>query len=32
VFDSEDFGDAMTPELREKEAEMSRKIAENAKR
>ena len=32
VFDSEDFGDAMTPELREKEAEMSRRIAENAKR
>ena len=32
VFDSEDFGEVMTPELREREAELYRKSAENAKR
>ena len=32
VFDVEDFGDALTPELREREAELYRKSAENAKR
>ncbi len=32
VFDTEDFGDAFTPELREREAELLRKSEENAKR
>jgi hypothetical protein len=32
VHESEDFGDAMTPELREKEKMLAEKMAENAKR
>ena len=32
VFDAEDFGDLLTPELREREAELLRKSEENAKR
>ena len=32
VFDAEDFGDVMTPELREREAELLRKSEENARR
>ena len=31
VFDAEDFGDLMTPELREREAELLRKSEANAK-
>ncbi len=32
VFETADFGDAMTPELREKEKRMAEQIAKNAKR
>lgn len=32
VSESDDFGDAMTPELREREKRLAEKIAENAKR
>jgi hypothetical protein len=32
VFEAEDFGDALTPELREQEARVARQIAENVKR
>ena len=32
IFSAEDFGDVMTPELREREAELLRKSAENATR
>ena len=32
VFEAADFGDAFTPELREAEARMGQKMAENAKR
>ena len=32
VFDAEDFGEAFTPELRAREAELLRKSEENAKR
>ena len=32
VYDAEDFGDALTPELREQEERLGRQMAENAKR